>query len=102
VVHGSNDDSSVCVGDARQRRLVLAALLIAIAVAIVVIVGSQRRLPPPFGLKPGSCIVYNWAGHLFVVNVDGTGRRQLVRAEHGLSRNMVPRWNLDRLPVLRH
>ena len=38
-----------------SARLALAALLIAIAVAAVVIVGSQRRLPPPFGLaKTGS------------------------------------------------
>ena len=60
-----------------SARLVLAALLIAIAVAVVVIVGSQRRLPPPFGLARPGLIAYNWAGHLFVMNADGTGRRQL-------------------------
>ena len=75
-----------------SARLALAALLIAIAVAVVVIVGSQRRLPPPFGLAKPGLIVYNWAGHLFVMNADGSGRRQLTS---GPNSDFRPTWSPD-------
>jgi Tol biopolymer transport system component len=75
-----------------SARLAVAALLIAIAVALVVIVGSQRRLPPPFGLARPGLIAYNWAGHLFVMNADGTGRRQLT---FGANSDFRATWSPD-------
>jgi hypothetical protein len=73
-----------------SARLVLAALLIAIAVAVAVIVGSQRRLPPPYGLARPGLIVYDWADHLFVMNADGSGRRQL---SFGPNSDYRPTWS---------
>src|SRR6185436_10537582 len=58
-------------------RVAIVALLIALAVAVVVIVGSQRWLPPPYGLAKPGLVVYGWGDHLFVMNGDGSGRRQL-------------------------
>ena len=56
---------------------VVAVLLILAAMAVALFVGSQRRLPPPFGLaRPGS-ITFDVAGDIFVANADGTGRTQL-------------------------
>ena len=81
-------------------RLALVALLIAIAVAMVVIVGSQRRLPPPFGLaRPGLVVV-----HVVRPCIRGErGRKRAatthIRAELGFSSDMVPGRNLDRLQV---
>ena len=73
-------------------RLALAALLIALAVAAVVIVGSQHRLPPPFGLAKPGLVVYTWADHLFVMNEDGSGRRQLT---FGPDSDFHPTWSPD-------
>ena len=75
-----------------SARLALAALLIAVAVAAILIVGSQRRLPSPFGLARPGLIVYDWDGHLFVMNADGTGRRQLTS---GPSSDSHPTWSPD-------
>ena len=72
--------------------LALAALLIAIAVAAIVIVGSQRRLPPPFGLAKPGLVVYTWADHLFAMNADGSGRRQLT---FGPNSDFRPTWSPD-------
>jgi dipeptidyl aminopeptidase/acylaminoacyl peptidase len=73
-------------------RLALAVFLIAIAVAAIVIVGSQRRLPPPYGLAKPGLVVYNWADHLFVVNADGSARRQLT---FGPNSDYRPTWSPD-------
>jgi Tol biopolymer transport system component len=68
-------------GAARMRKAALAALtvalLIASAVAVGIIVGSQRRLPPPFGLAKPGLIAFDMGGDIFVANPDGTGIRQL-------------------------
>ena len=56
--------------------LLLIGLLLAVAAAIVV-VGSQRRLPPPFGLAAPGTVAFVADGHLWTANPDGSGRVQL-------------------------
>jgi Tol biopolymer transport system component len=56
--------------------LLLVGLLLAVAVAIVV-VGSQRRLPPPFGLAAPGSVAFVADGDLWTANPDGSGRVQL-------------------------
>jgi Tol biopolymer transport system component len=56
--------------------LLLVGLLLAVAVAIVV-VGSQRRLPPPFGLAAPGTVAFVADGHIWTANPDGSGRVQL-------------------------
>ena len=75
-----------------SARVAIVALLIALAVAAIVIVGSQRRLPPPFGLARPGLVVYTWADHLFAMNADGSGRRQLT---FGPNSDFRPTWSPD-------
>jgi hypothetical protein len=56
--------------------LLLIGLLLALAVAIFV-VGSPRRLPPPFGLAAPGSVAFVADGHLWTANPDGSGRVQL-------------------------
>lgn len=56
--------------------LLLIGLLLALAVAVFV-VGSQRRLPPPFGLAAPGSVTFVADGHLWTANPDGSGRLQL-------------------------
>jgi TolB protein len=60
----------------RSRTLAIALLVIALfAVALVaLVVGSQHRLPPPFGLAANGRIVYDTGigGGVFLANADGT------------------------------
>jgi Tol biopolymer transport system component len=58
--------------------LSLIALLVIALIVAAVLVGSQRRLPPPFGLAATGQFVYDNAGDLFVANADGTAARLLV------------------------
>ena len=68
------------------------ALLVLLVVALVVFVGSQRRLPPPYGLAKPGLIVVAAEGHLFTINADGTGRKQLTS---GAGKDYKPTWSLD-------
>jgi Tol biopolymer transport system component len=56
--------------------LLILGLLLAIAVAIIV-VGSQRRLPPPFGLAAPGSVAFVADGHIWTADPDGSGRVQL-------------------------
>ena len=56
--------------------LLLVGLLLAVSVAFYV-VGSQRRLPPPFGLAAPGVIAFVADGDLWTANPDGTNRIQL-------------------------
>jgi Tol biopolymer transport system component len=56
--------------------LLLIGLLVAVAIVIVV-VGSQRRLPPPFGLAAPGYVAFVADGHLWTANPDGSNRLQL-------------------------
>jgi Tol biopolymer transport system component len=51
-------------------------LLLALALAAI-FVGSQRRLPPPFGLARPGAIAYVADGEIWRANADGTGATQL-------------------------
>ena len=57
--------------------LVLAALIAAVVLAIAV--GSQRRLPPPFGFAANGAIAYDTGngGHAFLADADGRNPRRL-------------------------
>lgn len=74
--------------------------LIALLVAGLVYVGSQPRLPPPFGLAGNGLVAYAKDGDIFTVD-PGTGARRWVTA--GEDVDAVPRWSLDgaRLAFLR-
>lgn len=68
------------------------ALLVLLLVALIVFVGSQRRLPPPFGLAKSGLIAVVSDGHLFTMNADGTGRKQLT---FGPGKAYKATWSLD-------
>jgi Tol biopolymer transport system component len=55
---------------------VIAAIVIA-GLALTVLIGSSRRLPPPFGIAKPGLIAYDLGGDIVVSNADGTERRQL-------------------------
>ena len=56
--------------------LLILGLLLALAVAIA-LVGSQRRLPPPFGLAAPGVVAFVADGDLWTANPDGSERVQL-------------------------
>jgi Tol biopolymer transport system component len=56
--------------------LLLLGLLLAIAVALA-IVGSQRRLPPPFGLAAPGVVAFVADGDVWTADPDGSNRVQL-------------------------
>lgn len=56
--------------------LLLIGLLLLVAIAIFV-VGSQRRLPPPFGLAAPGNVAFSADGNIWTANPDGSGRLQL-------------------------
>ena len=74
-------------GVVRIRTAVVIAVtvvaLIVSAIAAGLFVGSQRRLPPPFGIAKPGLIAFDLGGHIFVANPDGTGRRQLTTGRDG-------------------
>jgi TolB protein len=68
------------------------AVLVLLVVALIVFVGAQRRLPPPFGLAKSGLIAVMSDGHLFTMNADGTGRKQLT---FGPGKDYMATWSLD-------
>ena len=56
--------------------LLILGLLLALAVAIA-LVGSQRRLPPPFGLAAPGVVAFVADGDLWTANPDGSNRVRL-------------------------
>ena len=74
--------------------------LIALLVAGLVYVGSQPRLPPPFGLAGNGLVAYAKDGDIFTVD-PVTGERRWVTAGDDI--DALPRWSLDgtRLAFLR-
>jgi TolB protein len=61
----------------------LVLVLVSLAIAIGVVVGSQRRLPPPFGLARPGLIAFDLSGDIYVANPDGSGRTQLTAGPEG-------------------
>ncbi len=56
--------------------MLIGLVLLAAAVAIFAI-GSQRRLPPPFGLAAPGDVAFVADGHIWTANGDGSGLRQV-------------------------
>lgn len=61
------------------RVLAVVAMLLAALALAAVYVGSQRRLPPPFGLARPGAIAYVADGDIWRANADGTSAVQLTR-----------------------
>ena len=60
--------------------LIILGLLLAIAVAVA-IVGSQRRLPPPFGLAAPGSVAFVADGDVWTANPDGSNRVRLTSGQ---------------------
>jgi Tol biopolymer transport system component len=71
---------------------VLAILALLLVVAIASFVGSQRRLPSPFGLAANGLVAYANGGDIFTVD-PGTGTRRAIVT--GQEKDHDPRWSLD-------
>ena len=65
------------VGRPAIRLAFVLLVLVSLAVAIGLVVGSQRRLPPPFGLARPGLIAFDLSDGIYVANADGSGRTQL-------------------------
>lgn len=78
----------------------LAALALLLAIALVAYVGSQNRLPAPFGLASNGLVAYTQDGDILTVD-PGTGERSWITS--GNEEDREARWSLDgtRLAFLR-
>src|SRR5262249_21787965 len=66
----------------RALGFVVAVLVIALVAGLVIVyVGSQRRLPPPFGLARNGAIAYIADDHVVVADADGSNARKLTTGE---------------------
>jgi Tol biopolymer transport system component len=70
----------------------LAVLALHIAAAAAFYVGSQPRLPPPFGLAASGLVAYASAGDIYTVDPITGAREALVT---GPDTDREPRWSLD-------
>lgn len=78
----------------------LAVLALLLAAAVAVYVGSQNRLPAPFGLATNGLVAYTQDGDILTVD-PGTGARAWITS--GNEEDREARWSLDgtRLAFLR-
>jgi Tol biopolymer transport system component len=74
------------------RILVVAALLLALAVSALVIVGSQQRMPPPFGLAANGHVAYSADGDIYTAD-PATGAATAVVT--GEETDVQPVWSRD-------
>ena len=70
----------------------LAVLAVLIAASVAFYIGSQQRLPAPFGLAANGVVAYASGGDIFTVD-PATGTRQLIVA--GPENDQDPRFSLD-------
>ena len=70
----------------------LAVLALLIAAAAAFYVGSQPRLPPPFGLAASGLVAYAKSGDIYTVDPATGAREALVTGPHV---DREPRWSLD-------
>jgi Tol biopolymer transport system component len=79
----------------------LAVLALLLAAAVAFYVGSQPRLPPPFGLAGSGLVAYASNGDIYTVD-PATGAREALIT--GPDADREPRWSLDgtRLAFLRY
>ena len=82
------------------RTVAVLVALLAILVAGLVYVGSQPRLPPPFGLAGNGLVAYAKDGDILTVD-PATGSRRWITAGEDI--DSLPRWSPDgtRLAFLR-
>jgi Tol biopolymer transport system component len=65
------------------RTIVLAAVLVALVAAALFVVGSQRRVPPPFGLARNGALVFDTGGDIYLRDsIDGTSRPLVTGPTH--------------------
>ena len=74
------------------RLIAVALVLIALVLAALFVVGSQRKVAPPFGPARNGEIVYDSAGDLYVGNPDTDASRLLVG---GPEVDSAPGWSPD-------
>jgi TolB protein len=74
------------------RLVLLVILLIALVIGAIVAAGSQKRLPPPFGLARSGALVVEFGGHIGVMEPDGTG---LTLLTSGPDADSYPIWSPD-------
>ncbi len=72
--------------------LALVAMFVLCLVAIALVVGSQRRLPPPFGVAGNGLMAFDSAGAIYVVDQAGSVTQ---RAPSAGARNSAPTWSRD-------
>ncbi len=70
----------------------LAAIALLIAASVAFYIGSQQRLPAPFGLAANGVVAYGSGGDIFTVD-PATGSRQSIVAGPEIDRD--PRFSLD-------
>jgi Tol biopolymer transport system component len=74
------------------RPIVVLALIATLLAALVFVVGSQRRLPPPFGLAANGLVAYASAGDIYTAD-PVTGASRLIVG--GANNDTAPLWSLD-------
>jgi dipeptidyl aminopeptidase/acylaminoacyl peptidase len=74
------------------RTMALVALLMLLAAAAAIYVGSQPRVPPPFGLAANGLFAYSQDGDLFLLDRSSNVPRPLTA---GGEMDTDPRWSLD-------
>lgn len=72
-------DKAGRVAGIRTAAVVIAivALLVGIAIAVGVLIGSQPRLPLPFGIARPGLVAFDLGGDIYLAHADGTERTQL-------------------------
>jgi Tol biopolymer transport system component len=70
----------------------LAVLALLMVAAVAFYVGSQPRLPPPFGLAASGLVAYASAGDIYTVDPMTGAREAIVTGPHV---DREPRWSLD-------
>jgi dipeptidyl aminopeptidase/acylaminoacyl peptidase len=70
----------------------LAVLALLLVAAVSFYVGSQPRMPPPFGLAANGLVAYASSGDIYTVDPI-TGAREAIATGPGVDRE--PRWSLD-------
>jgi Tol biopolymer transport system component len=76
----------------RQAAIALLVLALAIAALVALVVGTQRRIPPPYGLAQNGLIAFDRAGDIFVADAT-SGHDHVIVASPDFDTG--PIWSLD-------
>ena len=74
------------------RPIVVLALIALLLAGLVLVVGSQRRLPPPFGPAANGLVAYASGGDIYTAD-PVTGASRLIVG--GVNNDTAPLWSLD-------